>query len=428
MRGTIGIGRKFPNPNLFNVTKQTLIPFSTSSSGSGRGRGTGFHFPVSQVPGSQPDSEDTKPGLPPGPGRGSGGSSPRCDFTAPQVSGVQPESEDPKPGSSHPHSSPGLGRGSSRRFDFTVSQAPGAPPESKDPKSASPQSPLLPGLGHGRGKPIPSSFSPFVSSIPPQSAGRGRAPGHQESNSRSSEVEDNAPKRPIFFKRDGGQLSESSSQLGDVPEIGREKNLPESLISVLTGAGRGKPMKQPVVEVQTGECNRHLRARKSPVRRAEPGTADPAGPKMSLEEKKKRALDLLSRGDDGEEGGVIGVGGRGRGLRGRGGRGRGGRGMWREGGIGGRGGRGRFQETEDEYGQGLYLGDNADGEKLAKKVGPEIMSQLVDGYEEMTDRILPSPLDDAHLDALDYNCRVRWVWISFENSLFCQYILILSCY
>ncbi|PQQ05362.1 translation initiation factor IF-2 [Prunus yedoensis var. nudiflora] len=48
MRGgtAIGIGRKLTNPSSLSISKQTLIPFSTSSnSGGGRGRGRGGPFP-----------------------------------------------------------------------------------------------------------------------------------------------------------------------------------------------------------------------------------------------------------------------------------------------------------------------------------------------------------------------------------------------
>ncbi|XP_057485010.1 uncharacterized protein LOC130771424 [Actinidia eriantha] len=79
-------------------------------------------------------------------------------------------------------------------------------------------------------------------------------------------------------------------------------------------------------------------------------------------------------------------------------------------GRGGRGGRGRgrregpLQDMDDDtYGASLYLGDNADGEKLAKRVGPDNMNKLVEAFGEMSGRVLPSPMDDAYLDALHTN-------------------------
>lgn len=55
---------------------------------------------------------------------------------------------------------------------------------------------------------------------------------------------------------------------------------------------------------------------------------------------------------------------------------------------------------------GLYLGDNADGEKFAQTIGADNMNKLVEGFEEMGSRVLPSPMDDAYLDALHTNCSV----------------------
>lgn len=88
------------------------------------------------------------------------------------------------------------------------------------------------------------------------------------------------------------------------------------------------------------------------------------------------------------------------------GRGRGGgRGMGR--------GRGRRQRedtrmvTESEgYADALYLGDDRDGEKLATTIGTQNMNKLVEGFEEMSSRVLPSPTEDAYLDALHTNCLV----------------------
>jgi hypothetical protein len=130
---------------------------------------------------------------------------------------------------------------------------------------------------------------------------------------------------------------------------------------------------------------------------------------MTREEAVKNAVEMLSRGGGGEGDGEESIGGGrgGRGFRGRGGPGRSrGRGMYR--------GRGRGRESRDDgYGAGLYLGDNADGEKLAKTLGVETMNQLVEGFEEMSGAVLPSPSEDALLDAMDVNYSVsnRTIWV-----------------
>jgi hypothetical protein len=122
---------------------------------------------------------------------------------------------------------------------------------------------------------------------------------------------------------------------------------------------------------------------------------------MTREQAVSQALGILQKGGgDGQE--VDGGGGRGRGMRGRGrGRGRGGRGR--------RDGEGDWRREGDEDGgiaSGLYLGDNADGEKLAMRLGPKVMNQLTEAFEDMSTQVLPSPLDDAYVDALHTNCMV----------------------
>lgn len=68
---------------------------------------------------------------------------------------------------------------------------------------------------------------------------------------------------------------------------------------------------------------------------------------------------------------------------------------------------------EDGYAAGLYLGDNADGEKLAKRIGTEHMNQLVEGFEEMSGRTLPSPLEEEYLDGMHTNYMVSTSCIFF---------------
>lgn len=124
-------------------------------------------------------------------------------------------------------------------------------------------------------------------------------------------------------------------------------------------------------------------------------------------------LETSGRGDGGGRSG--GRGGRGRGRGFRGGRGRGsfgGRGFFRD-----RAERGQFQKDSDSgHGAGLYLGDNADGEKLANRIGAENMNKLVEAFEEMSERVLPSPAHDIYLDAFHTNLLVRH--FSLPDSFF----------
>ncbi|KAM7496800.1 hypothetical protein LguiA_021214 [Lonicera macranthoides] len=55
----------------------------------------------------------------------------------------------------------------------------------------------------------------------------------------------------------------------------------------------------------------------------------------------------------------------------------------------------------------LYLGDDADGEKLAARIGPENMNKLVEGFEEMSGSVLPSPMEDAFVEALHTNYSIE---------------------
>lgn len=64
-------------------------------------------------------------------------------------------------------------------------------------------------------------------------------------------------------------------------------------------------------------------------------------------------------------------------------------------------------DKDDDFGAGLYLGDEKDGEKLAKKLGPEKMDMLVEAFEEMSSRVLPSPAEDAYIDALHTNMMIE---------------------
>ncbi|KAJ7949765.1 Hydroxyproline-rich glycoprotein family protein, putative isoform 1 [Quillaja saponaria] len=358
MRGTIGT--RLPNANISNATRQTLISFSTSSGAGGAG----------------------------GRGRGRGG--------IPSSSG---------------------------QFDFNA-RVPGKT-NSDESKSDLPESPIPPGsaFGHGRGKPfpsspVPSSLSSFISSTKPPAAGRGRitdpvmTPPATESRPPN---EDSGPKKPIFFKRENGvnPTPRVEFTVSDTGDNETDHNLPSSILSVLSGHGRGKPLKQPVPESQIKEDNRHLRSRQA----AAPGAPEARtlrGPNLSGDEAVKNAMNILQQRGDGGSTTGRGRGGEGRGRgRGRGElRGRGRRWRGRDRGTFERresGGRGRqIDDSQDDYDGALYLGDNADGEKLAQRLGPEKMNQLVEAFEELSHTVLPSPMTDAYLEALDVNYAIEF--------------------
>ncbi|KAG4381378.1 hypothetical protein AAZX31_15G129900 [Glycine max] len=107
-------------------------------------------------------------------------------------------------------------------------------------------------------------------------------------------------------------------------------------------------------------------------------------------------------------------------------RGRGGFDRGRGRGRGSEKGKGKVREKDvdekvmdtDDFATGLYKGEDADGEKLARKIGPEIMNQLTEGFEEMTSRILPLALEDEFLDALDINYAIEFepeYLVEFDN-------------
>ncbi|CAN6471815.1 unnamed protein product [Victoria cruziana] len=269
-----------------------------------------------------------------------------------------------------------------------------SPDEAEDP-SGLPSS----GLGHGRGKPAPSapilpSFSSWISDVMP-SGGRGRpsSPPQQEPGGVR-------PLKPIFFSRE--DVESSGAQPDNVaqfrvsrPAIGTSR-LPSSLPSRLAGGGRGQPARPPPGPAIGEEENRHLRqrrgggapgrerAREEPLRRS----SSPAG--------------MTRRGGPGE----IARGERGRGLRGRG------RGT--RGGVRGRrdrsewGERFRDEDKEDDGSGGLYLGEGTDGQKLTERIGENNMNMIMDGFDEMSNRILPSPMEEAYLDALHMNNMIEY--------------------
>ncbi|XP_047315317.1 translation initiation factor IF-2 [Impatiens glandulifera] len=247
--------------------------------------------------------------------------------------------------------------------------------------------PLQAGIGHGRGIRPPPTPS-FASDAPNRGIGRGRGfvPLHPSQpipppSVQSTNEPSGPPKRLTFAFNDDSRLP-------------------------ITGAGRGRPVLPvaPEEEKPKQEENRHLRQRQrqasegsrpvvsSPIRSAAPNSREDAA---------KRAGEILSSGGGGGRGEGRGRGGgRGRGARGRGR----GRNDWAR---GRRNNDGKGQDEDDNFGSGLHLGDDADGEKMAQKFGPDFMGKLEEAFDEMSNTVLPSPMQDAYLEALDTNYSIE---------------------
>lgn len=303
----------------------------------------------------------------------------------------------------------GRGRGSTfSKFVFTAND------DSSPVDAARP-----PIIGHGRGRGLPATSSPILPQFsrdnavftgPSADRGHGRGTGAgamhlplgQSDPRRNLDVEDSdnsptAARIPSFPSR-----APNSSQ-----------DVPSSILSVLTGAGRGRTSNSPSdISVKPKEENRHIRARPTPE-----GDSAPRRRPVGQDSSNNRAW----RGDSGgggRGGGFRASENRGRGSRGRGGRGRGpGRELADS--------RSRFgddddDDDEDDEGDGLYLGDDADGEKLAQRLGPEMMDQLAEAFEESCSTVLPDPLNDAFVDALHTNlmleCEPEYVMEEFGTN------------
>ncbi|KAG8363077.1 hypothetical protein BUALT_BualtUnG0007000 [Buddleja alternifolia] len=240
-------------------------------------------------------------------------------------------------------------------------------------------------------------------SPPPNGHGRGRGESAQPSQ---RQPRPNV-KLPFLFTKEeeAGDDSAESEAL-----IRQEKTLPNDIMDVL-GAGRGKAVKPPPAQFEKPKTeNRHIRQRQQAKPRVDVASdvaaVDKRSPReeLSQEEKAKKAVEILSRGGGEGGGGRAGAGARGgKGASGGRGRGRGDK----KGRFSGTRRRGdKYDESDDESG-GLYLGDPAEEEKMAKKLGPEIMNKLAEGFEEASSRALPSPMDDAYLDALQTNLSIE---------------------
>uniref|UniRef100_A0A8I7BFH2 Hydroxyproline-rich glycoprotein family protein n=2 Tax=Hordeum vulgare subsp. vulgare TaxID=112509 RepID=A0A8I7BFH2_HORVV len=276
----------------------------------------------------------------------------------------------------------GAGRGRGRGLPPSASappRAPGSPIPDNDDGADLFSAPSY--AGRGRGEPVipPSPTVPSFSSF--SGAGRGRGSPLPPTPPPPPSDED-APKQPTFTKRfesvpspsDPERAATVSSSSSEPP-----RSIPTS------GAGRGVPrMQQPVDRAP--EENRFVRSREA---KKAPTPSAPSGqPKMAPQEAVKRALELLGRGDTG--------GGRG----GRGGRGsRGGRGGGREGGR---------RPADVNEGEKVFLGDNADGEKLEKRLGPEKMKIWDEAFDEAADEALPHPMNDGLLDAIHTNNMIEF--------------------
>ncbi|KAG2304660.1 hypothetical protein Bca52824_033311 [Brassica carinata] len=272
------------------------------------------------------------------------------------------------------------------------------------------------GYGHGRGRPIQSDsisppFSPFVK---PESHSVGRGRGSLGSDPVSPFAPEPPrhpappqPQQPRFEPqkqrfgpgKDEFQGSPPFAKLQDMKEA-PSNNISNALGS---GAGRGTPF-------APNEDNRHTprpqrsqpQQQQQRQKRVQPPKDETPRPQLTPEEAGRRARSQLSRGEAEGGGGGSGVRGRGGGR----GRGRGARGRGR-----GRGGEGwRDDKKEEEAEQealSVFVGDSADGEKFAKKMGTEIMTQLAEGYEDICERALPSTAHDALVDAYDTNLMIE---------------------
>ncbi|XP_057795091.1 uncharacterized protein LOC131011326 [Salvia miltiorrhiza] len=287
----------------------------------------------------------------------------------------------------------GRGRGGPTQFQFTVDTPPKDESKYSNHDGASP---LPHGHGRGRGVPVASSsvppaFSSFVNNESNSDAfGRGRGIGFVSPNSFSQPGEEFQPQPPKynsqmpFLSKYEEALSDSAESEVPPADI---KSTPSSIFNILSGAGRGKPGQSPASQSEKP---------KAEIRQARPreqrGTV---GEQLSEEEKVRKAVGILSKGQVG--GGSGGPEGRAERFEGGRGRGRGsGRGRGRETGVerGGYGERGGYEDAED---------DAAAGELMAKKLGPEVMSRLREEVKEM----LPTPENDALVDAYETNLMIE---------------------
>ncbi|KAF6136626.1 hypothetical protein GIB67_016082 [Kingdonia uniflora] len=354
MRGCLG---RLASSSSSHITKQTPIcssAFSTFSSGSGRGRGRG-RGPSSSGPPDIPQFSAQTPGKP------------------------------------------------------NIDNANGENPK---------ESFIPSGSGHGRGKPAYTSppIIPSLSSrVPPGTTSIGRG----QTNSSRLESPSIQPKAPISLNREDSVKSTEKTQFRrnaeqeDAPQKSQlsrnveqkdaplsqktrfsrsakeEGVVPSSIMPGLDVAGRGKPIKNLGTaeerKMPDKEENRHIR----PPRPIRGGRVGGLGPQQQQQRQQQRSS---------PEGGGRTEGGRGRGG-------------YREGGGRSGGGRGRagFQNRNQEnLTDRSILGDNADGERLAKRIGVENMDRLTEAFDDIIRRVLPSPDDEKISEALHLNNMIEY--------------------
>ncbi|CAO2841502.1 unnamed protein product [Amaranthus hypochondriacus] len=261
------------------------------------------------------------------------------------------------------------------------------------------------GRGHGLSNPVPSSpflpsFNSFVAPNPSPKSGLNQGRGNSAQQlSEAGNGEGSQPMKPIFLKKDEstGITSEADS-VAYIPNrpIG-EKNLPQKLSTVLIGStGRGIPVKKSIPEDRVMEENRHLNPRRVGARAIEferrgdssskSNTASASvKPKLTSEEAVKKAIGVLSRD---------------KGARNE----RGGDRKRRQGRTGGS----DDEDREEDVDKLLGVGDDADGERLAKLLGPEKMALLNEAFEEMSYDVLPDPDEEEQIEAFDTNLKIEF--------------------
>uniref|UniRef100_A0A1J3FIE4 Hydroxyproline-rich glycoprotein family protein n=1 Tax=Noccaea caerulescens TaxID=107243 RepID=A0A1J3FIE4_NOCCA len=419
MRG--GIGRRLTNPNngftLASIVKhtpfliQTTSHFSSSSSsdgaGRGRGRGSGFGggdggFPAAGRGQFGINRESEKANDEPvGHGRGLTESQSPGGFGHGRGRPIQSDSIPPAFSSFGRPDSPSVGRGrGSGGSDSVTPFAPEPPrhpspppPQQSQPHFQSQQPRFQPEQQHSQPPPGDESQG----SPRPQFSGEDQPQPH-------------SPTPPVFVKLQEMKEVTSSSPVPPPESESGQSAQPKNIFNALgnefqsnpgRGAGRGKP---PVESAPIQhEENRHIRRPQPPQQqqRARPPRDETPRPQLSREEAGRRARSELSRGEaEGGGGGVRGRGGgrgRGRGARGRG-RGRGGDG-WRD---------DKKEGEAEQEALSVFVGDSADGEKFAQKMGTEMMKTLAEEFEDVCVKALPSTANDALVDAYDTNMMIEY--------------------
>ncbi|GAA0167726.1 hypothetical protein LIER_22595 [Lithospermum erythrorhizon] len=362
-------------------TASFLSSFSTSSSGGGgddgRGRGRGRGLPVDfsrlgggVIPHDQVDQSQPPPQTSFSQGRGGGASTP------PFVNSYPPSSGRGRGGVSPPPPCSGRGNvGVSSALPYSGNVQGRVPP------------PPPPSFGRGQGDASQPSFGRGrggISHPVPPSQTSGFTPRSAIDSERLSSARPPL-RKPMMFTKE---------ELYEKPVL--DAKLPSGILQVSSGAGRGTPIKRSpsgVDDSKPKQENRHIRkqVRGEGVR----VDAAPKGPKLSRADAVKKAKMILSKGNDGR------------------GRGRGGRGR-------GRGDRFEDDRDDDDDYEANEVQDTANQEMLATRLGPEMMNTVVEAFEDIADRVLPSPVDDAHVNALHTNlmieCEPEYMMGEFDQN------------